>query len=117
MKQRILDFLESIRYIWEPVCVWLAPVLIFLAAVCSAYGAAAWTLPEILEMYSSVLLIMTFFFVACFLLACVPCAVYSCVLAVKTMLRRKCYGIPIAQILLNVPLLVLWYLVVQRLIL
>ena len=117
MKQRILDFLESTRYIWEPVCVWLAPVVIFLAAAISAYGAAAWTLPEALAMYSSVLLIMTFFFAACFLLACVPCAVYSCVLAVKAMLQKKCYGISIAQILLNVPLLVLWYLVVQRLIL
>lgn len=114
MKQRIQDWIESTRYIWEPIFVWLAPVLIFLMAMGMAYLSVTLTLPEALAMYSSVLFIITFFFVGLFLLSCVPCAIYSCVLAIKTVIRQKKYWVPIVQILLNLPLLALWYLALQK---
>lgn len=114
MKHPIRTALGRIEYFWRPFGYWFAPVVAMLAMFATVYGATHVRLSEKLQPYSAFFLILAFLFTAFFLLISAPCAIFSGYLSVKTIVRKKRFILPSIQLLLDIILLVLWFLELKK---
>ena len=117
MMQSIRSAVKRVQYLWRPFAYWLAPVIFLAASFVVTYFATTVQLSEKLQPYSVFFLILAFLVSGFFLLITAPCVLYSGYLSVWNMLREKRYVLPGIQLALNIALLVVWWIAVQKLVL
>lgn len=117
MKHPIRNLCKPIEYAILPFGYWIAPVLVYLMLLATAYCATHLTLPEKLQPYATFFLILGFLLTAFFLVIAVPCALYSGYRSVLTMVKERKYYLPGIQLALDLGLLVFWFLQLRKFIL
>ena len=114
MKHPIRKLCQPISYAILPFGYWIAPVLVYLMLLGSAFAASHVQLSEKWQPYCIFFLILGFLFTAFFLLITAPCAIYSGYRSVQTMLRQRKFYLPGIQLALDVALLVFWFLQLMK---